>query len=63
VAALVGAHGIELREVGAAAELEATIADALDAGGVQVVRVRTDRAANVTRHREVWAAVERAAAG
>jgi hypothetical protein len=24
---------------------------------VQVVRVRTDRDANVTRHREVWAAV------
>ncbi|HEY3672547.1 MAG TPA: 2-succinyl-5-enolpyruvyl-6-hydroxy-3-cyclohexene-1-carboxylic-acid synthase [Acidimicrobiia bacterium] len=55
--ALATVHGIPVTEVGAAAELEPALVGAIDSGGVQVVRVRTDREANVTRHREVWAAV------
>ena len=50
-------HGIPVTEVATAAALEPALRAAVDAGGVQVVRVRTDRDANVTRHREVWAAV------
>jgi 2-succinyl-5-enolpyruvyl-6-hydroxy-3-cyclohexene-1-carboxylate synthase len=55
--ALASVHGIPVTEVGAASELEPSLLAAVDAGGVQVVRVRTDREANVSRHREVWAAV------
>src|SRR4051812_33070152 len=58
--ALAAVHGIPVTEVGAAAELEPALAAAVEGGGVQVVRVRTDRDANVTRHREVWAAVAEA---
>ena len=57
VGALAAVHGIPVTEVGGAAELEPALLAAVDGGGVQVVRVRTDRAANVTRHREVWTAV------
>ncbi len=55
--ALAAVHGIPVTEVGAAAELEPAVLTAVDTGGVQVVRVHTDREANVIRHREVWAAV------
>jgi 2-succinyl-5-enolpyruvyl-6-hydroxy-3-cyclohexene-1-carboxylate synthase len=57
VGALAAVHGIPVAEVDTAAGLEPALAAAADAGGVQVVRVRTERATNVTRHREVWAAV------
>jgi 2-succinyl-5-enolpyruvyl-6-hydroxy-3-cyclohexene-1-carboxylate synthase len=57
LAVLTRVHGIPVHDVAAAGELEPALAAAVDAGGVQVVRVRTDRAVNVTRHREVWAAV------
>jgi 2-succinyl-5-enolpyruvyl-6-hydroxy-3-cyclohexene-1-carboxylate synthase len=57
VAALAAVHGVPVAEVAAAAALEPALLDAVDAGGVQVVRVRTDRDANVDRHRDVWAAV------
>jgi 2-succinyl-5-enolpyruvyl-6-hydroxy-3-cyclohexene-1-carboxylate synthase len=58
VAAVAAVHGIAVTEVGTASEFEPALQRAIGAGGVQVVRVRTDRAANVTRHRDVWAAVE-----
>jgi 2-succinyl-5-enolpyruvyl-6-hydroxy-3-cyclohexene-1-carboxylate synthase len=57
VGAVASLHGIPVTEVDAAAALEPALLAAADAGGVQVVRVRTDRAANVIRHRDVWAAV------
>jgi 2-succinyl-5-enolpyruvyl-6-hydroxy-3-cyclohexene-1-carboxylate synthase len=57
VAALAAVHGIPVTEVSTATALEPSLLAAVGAGGVQVVRVRTDRDTNVTRHREVWAAV------
>jgi 2-succinyl-5-enolpyruvyl-6-hydroxy-3-cyclohexene-1-carboxylate synthase len=57
IGALAAVHGIPMTEVGAAAELEPALLAAVDTGGTRVVRVRTDRASNVTRHREVWTAV------
>ena len=50
-------HGVPVTEVSAAGDVAPALTDAVGAGGVQVVLVRTDRATNVTRHREVWAAV------
>ena len=61
-------HGIDLGALGRGARhpghrgrrrrrARAGGAAAVDTGGVRVVRVRTDRATNVTRHRDVWAAV------
>jgi 2-succinyl-5-enolpyruvyl-6-hydroxy-3-cyclohexene-1-carboxylate synthase len=55
--ALAAVHGIPVRDVSTADELEPALLASVTAGGVRVVRVRTDRATNVTRHREVWAAV------
>lgn len=57
LAALAAVHGIPVAEIGTAGDLEPAVRAAVGSGGVQVVRVRTDRAVNVTRHREVWAAV------
>jgi 2-succinyl-5-enolpyruvyl-6-hydroxy-3-cyclohexene-1-carboxylate synthase len=57
VGALAAVHGIPVSEVDAADELEPALLAAVDAGGVRMVRVRTDRDTNVTRHREVWAVV------
>jgi 2-succinyl-5-enolpyruvyl-6-hydroxy-3-cyclohexene-1-carboxylate synthase len=57
LAALASVHGIPVSDVGAADALEPALLAAVDTGGVQVVRVRTDRETNVTRHREVWHAV------
>jgi len=57
VGALAAVYGIPVTEVGVPSELESALLAAVDRGGVQVLRVRTDRNVNVTRHRQVWAAV------
>jgi len=62
VAAVASVYGVPVDEVGRADELGPTLRAAAAAGGVRVVRVRTDRAANVARHREVWTAVATALA-
>ena len=55
--ALARVHGLPVTEVGAAHDVASAVTDSIAAGGVQVVLVRTDRATNVVRHRQVWAAV------
>jgi 2-succinyl-5-enolpyruvyl-6-hydroxy-3-cyclohexene-1-carboxylate synthase len=60
--ALARVHGVGVDEVEKAADLVPALDAAVAAGGVRVVLVRTDRALNVTRHREVWAAVATALA-
>ena len=57
LSALARVHGLPVTEVGAAGDVAPAVTDSIAAGGVQVVLVRTDRATNVTRHRQVWAAV------
>jgi len=55
-------HAIPTVEVGRAGELIGAVEASVGAGGVRVVRVRTDRATNVARHRAAWAAVAGAGA-
>ena len=57
LAALARVHGVAVDEIEKAADLVTAVGAAVRAGGVRVVLVRTDRATNVTRHREVWTAV------
>ncbi|MBX3314748.1 MAG: 2-succinyl-5-enolpyruvyl-6-hydroxy-3-cyclohexene-1-carboxylic-acid synthase [Actinobacteria bacterium] len=60
--AVAAAHGIDGTTVTAAPELAGVLRGALDRGGVHVVRVVTDRAANVAVHREIHDAVAAALA-
>ena len=57
LAALVAAHGVAVERVEKAADVVPAVQAAIAGGGVRVVLVPTDRATNVTRHREAWAAV------
>jgi 2-succinyl-5-enolpyruvyl-6-hydroxy-3-cyclohexene-1-carboxylate synthase len=60
--ALAAVHGIPVTDVTNAADVPKAVTESVTVGGVQVVLVRTDRDANVIRHREVWAAVAAAVA-
>jgi 2-succinyl-5-enolpyruvyl-6-hydroxy-3-cyclohexene-1-carboxylate synthase len=62
LAALAAVHHIPVAEVEKASALAPAVNEAIRAGGVRVVLVRTDRAENVQRHREAWAAVAEAVA-
>ena len=52
--ALAAAHGVPTFEVTHADALGPAVLDAIGAGGVRMVLVRTDRADNVVRHREIF---------
>jgi 2-succinyl-5-enolpyruvyl-6-hydroxy-3-cyclohexene-1-carboxylate synthase len=60
--AVAAAYGVPGARVATAAEVVPAVMEAAEAGGVRMVVVPTDRAANVARHREVWAAVAAAMA-
>lgn len=60
LAALGAVHHIPVADVTRAADLHAAVDAAINAGGVQMVRVKTDRATNVDRHHAAWAAVSEA---
>jgi 2-succinyl-5-enolpyruvyl-6-hydroxy-3-cyclohexene-1-carboxylate synthase len=58
--ALAAVHGIPAERIEKASDLVSALATAVTAGGVRILVVPTDRADNVTRHRECWEAVARA---
>ncbi len=60
LAAIAAVHGVPCVTVEKASALLPVVEDAIGDGGVRLVLVRTDRAENVARHREAWAAVARA---
>jgi 2-succinyl-5-enolpyruvyl-6-hydroxy-3-cyclohexene-1-carboxylate synthase len=60
VAAVAALHRIPTTEVRRSGELGGAVEASIAAGGVHVVRVRTERASNVTRHRAAWRAVANA---
>ena len=63
LAALASMHGVPAQRVEKAGEVVPAIEAAIASGGVRFVIVPTERADNVTRHREAWAAVAAALDG
>ena len=63
LAALAAVHAVPTTTVTSAHEVTPSVGEAVHEGGVRVVLVRTERAANVDRHGQAWAAVARALAG
>jgi 2-succinyl-5-enolpyruvyl-6-hydroxy-3-cyclohexene-1-carboxylate synthase len=57
LAVLAGMHGVPVDRVEKAGEVVPAVDAAISAGGVRCVIVPTERADNVARHREAWAAV------
>ena len=57
LAQLAAVHGISSAPVTKADDLMPAVQRAIDAGGVRLIVVPTDRAENVKRHREAFAAV------
>lgn len=55
--AVAAAYGVPATRIDKAAEVVPAVLDAVEAGGVRIVVVPTDRAENVSRHREVWDAL------
>jgi 2-succinyl-5-enolpyruvyl-6-hydroxy-3-cyclohexene-1-carboxylate synthase len=60
VAGVAAAYGVPVDEVDGASDVLPVVQRNLDAGGVRLVRVRTERAANVALHDELHAAVAKA---
>lgn len=63
LAALAAAHGCGYLQVEEPSAFEGAVENALGSGGVQMIEVPTDRAANVDDHRQAWEAVARALGG
>ena len=59
-AALAGLHGLGHELVGHAGDLCDALERAREAGGVNLVEIRTDRDANVALHQRIWHSVARA---
>ncbi len=57
LAALAAVHGVPCADVERASDLPVAVHGAIAAGGVRMVRVRTEHAANVARHGAAWDAV------
>jgi len=60
LAAVAAVHGLPCAVVERANDVGPAVKDAVQAGGVRVVLVRTDRRVNVARHQAVWGAVRTA---
>jgi 2-succinyl-5-enolpyruvyl-6-hydroxy-3-cyclohexene-1-carboxylate synthase len=57
LAAIARAHGVMVTQATAAADVGPAVLEAVAAGGVRMVHIRTDRAANVDVHNEIHEAV------
>jgi 2-succinyl-5-enolpyruvyl-6-hydroxy-3-cyclohexene-1-carboxylate synthase len=61
-AMLAALYGCEHHLLDRAPDLAGALDDAIEAGGVHLIEARTDRAANVELHRDLWAAAAEATA-